>query len=123
MLSAEFLAALMQSDWPGNVREMQNYIERVMAMNPGDVLYPNPLPRDLEDRGTPIRASRGRGLTEMVEELERKTLEQALDHARGNQSLAARQLGITEQAMRYRMRKYGLGSSRQNRRIRRLRHK
>jgi transcriptional regulator with PAS, ATPase and Fis domain len=118
-LSAEFLAALMQSDWPGNVRELQNYIERVMAMNPGTVLHPSPLPRDLEERDVPLRLA-GRRLTEMVEELERRLVAEALSHAHGNQSLAARELGVPEQSIRYRIRKYGLLSSRQNRRVRRL---
>jgi Nif-specific regulatory protein len=115
-LSAEFLAALMQSDWPGNVRELQNYIERVMAMNLGSVLHPVPLPRDLEDRAGILRLGRGRRLTDLVEDLERRLVEEALVHAQGNQSLAARQLGVPEQAIRYRIRKYGLRSIRQNRR-------
>jgi DNA-binding NtrC family response regulator len=46
-LSPEFLAALMQSNWPGNVRTLQNYIEHVMLLNPGEELYPDPLPYDL----------------------------------------------------------------------------
>jgi transcriptional regulator with GAF, ATPase, and Fis domain len=117
-LPADFLGVLMQSDWPGNVRELQNYIERVMAMNPGRVLHPIPLPRDLEERSDTPRLARGRRLTELVEDLERRLIEQALAHAEGNQSLAARQLGVPEQTIRYRIRKYGLLSSRQKRRIR-----
>lgn len=122
-LSDEFLAALMQSDWPGNVRELQNYIERVMAMTSADVLVPTPPPRDLDERDRARtrewRPSREGGLTDAVEEFERRIVEEALERAQGNQSLAARQLGIPEQAIRYRIKKYGLIASRQNRRIRR----
>ena len=118
-LSPEFLAALMQSDWPGNVRELQNYIERVLAMNPGRTLRPNPPPRDLEERGTTLRIGRGGRLTEVVQDLERRLLTEALQKARGNQSVAARSLGMTEQKLRYRMRKYGLPSPRQILRVRR----
>ncbi|TMQ68845.1 MAG: sigma-54-dependent Fis family transcriptional regulator [Candidatus Eisenbacteria bacterium] len=103
-LSPEFLAALMQSDWPGNVRELQNYIERVLAMNPGRTLRPIPPPSDLEGRGAA---------------LERRMMGEALQRARGNQSVAARDLGMTEQSLRYRMRKYGLPSPRQILRVRR----
>ena len=117
-MSTEFLAALMQSDWPGNVRELQNYIERVMAMSPGGVLKPMPPPCDLEDRASvPKTARRGR-LTDLVADLERRLVQDALKHAGGNQSLAARHLGVPEQAIRYRIKKYGLLSTRQNRRTR-----
>jgi len=118
-LSPEFLAALMQSDWPGNVRELQNYIERVLAMNPGRILRPNPPPRDLEERGTTLRLGRTHRLDELVGELERRMLTEALQKARGNQSVAARTLGMTEQTLRYRMRKYGLPGPRQILRTRR----
>jgi transcriptional regulator with GAF, ATPase, and Fis domain/tetratricopeptide (TPR) repeat protein len=118
-LSPEFLAALMQSDWPGNVRELQNYVERVLAMTPGGTLRPNPPPGDLEERGTTLRLGRNRGLTEMVEGLERRLVGEALQKARGNQSVAARTLGMTEQSLRYRMRKYGLPGPRQILRVRR----
>ena len=107
-LSAEFLAALMQSDWPGNVRELQNYVERILAMSPGPVLYPDPLPHDLEGRGTMPRLGHGRKLSDVVSRLERKLVGEALERAHGNQSLAARELGMTEQSIRYKLRKYGL---------------
>jgi Nif-specific regulatory protein len=120
-LSAEFMAALMQSDWPGNIRELQNYIERVLAMSPGSVLYPSPLPRDLEETdAAPVRSARGRRLAENIEQLERQMLGEALERSSGNQSHAARELGMTEQSIRYRIRKYGL-AARQNRRFRKNR--
>ncbi len=119
-LAAEFIAALMQSDWPGNVRELQNYIERILAMSPGPVLYPDPPPRDLESRTGTIRVGHGRKLSDVVARLERKALSEALDRAHGNQSLAARELGMTEQSIRYKIKKYGL-SSREDSRVRSIR--
>ena len=118
-LSPEFLAALMQSDWPGNVRELQNYVERVLAMTPGRTLRPTPLPGDLEERGATLRIGRSRRLTDLVEGLERRLVGEALQKAHGNQSVAARALGMTEQSLRYRMRKYGLPGPRQILRVRR----
>ena len=117
-LSPDFLAVLMQSDWPGNVRGLQNYVERVLAMTPGKLLQPNPMPPDLQRRSMMPRLNRRR-LSEAVGEIERKMVGEALERARGNQSHAARELGLTEQAMRYRLRKYGIASARRNRRIRR----
>ncbi|MBI5711457.1 MAG: sigma 54-interacting transcriptional regulator [Candidatus Eisenbacteria bacterium] len=116
-LSPEFLAALMQSDWPGNVRELQNYIERVLALNPGRVLHPNPLPRDLESRGEDLKLGRARRLAEVVGKIERKVVAEALERAGGNQSHAARELGMSEASIRYRIRRYGL-ATRQNPRTR-----
>jgi two-component system response regulator HydG len=117
-MSPEFLAALMQSDWPGNVRELQNYIERTLAMTTGRALRPNPPPGDLGERGGTLRLSRSQRLQELVGDLERRMMVEALDKARGNQSVAARELGLTEQSLRYRMRKYGLPSPRQILRVR-----
>ncbi len=105
-LSPEFLAALMQSDWPGNVRELQNYIERVMAMTPGRVLQPRPLPRDLEGRPPRLRVGRGRRLADVIADVERQMVRETLERCGGNQSRAARELGMTEQSLRYRLRRY-----------------
>jgi Nif-specific regulatory protein len=118
-LSPEFLAALMQSDWPGNVRELQNYLERVMAMTPGRVLRPNPLPRDLESRSGTPRLGRGKRLLDLLRDLERRLVREALERSSGNQSGAARELGLTEQSLRYRLRRYAETGSRRNRRPRR----
>jgi len=120
-LSPEFLAALMQSDWPGNVRELQNYIERIMAMTPGPGLHPQPPPRDLEGRVTRPRSERGKRLPELVADLERRFIRETLERCGGNQSRAARELGLTEQSLRYRLRKYAVAGARGPRRPRRKR--
>jgi len=117
-LSPELLAALMQSDWPGNVRELQNYIERLMAMNPGSTLHPSPLPRDLEHR-SPDRLNRPGTLAEITEDIERRMIREALARSDWNQTAAARKLGLTEQSLRYKLRKYGISESRRYLRIRR----
>jgi transcriptional regulator with GAF, ATPase, and Fis domain len=118
-LSPEFLAALMQSDWPGNVRELQNYIERVIAMTPGEVLYPQPLPHDVAAQSPRVRLERGRRLANVIGDLERQLIREALDRFDGNQSRAARALGIPEQSLRYRLRQYAMASSRRFQRARR----
>ena len=117
-LSPNFMGVLTQSDWPGNVRELQNYIERLLAMQSKPTLEPVPLPRDLESRTDAVRLTDGVGLPAAVESLERKLLLDALERANGNQSLAARELGMTEQSLRYRLRKYGLSSVRARRNLR-----
>jgi DNA-binding NtrC family response regulator len=118
-LADDFLPVLVQYDWPGNIRQLQNYLERVMAMTPGPVLRADPPPGDVQPRGAVSRTAWGRPLNATVDEIERRMVGEALERARGNQSHAARELGLTEQAIRYRIRKYGLARTRQYRRIRR----
>ncbi len=118
-LSPRLLAALMQHDWPGNVRELQNYVERLIALSSGGVLVPEPGPDEMGLRAAGRRgAGRARPLREHVAEIEKRRLLEALDRSGGNQTRAARALGITEQAFRYRLRKYGLIRVRQFRRTR-----
>lgn len=107
-LSPALLEALMQSSWPGNVRELENYIERLMTLQSERVLEPDPLPSDLQKRAAAGPARRqARTLREMVEELERRQVGEALERNAWHQSRAAAELGITEQAMRYRIKKFG----------------
>lgn len=118
-LSPALMNVLMQSDWAGNVRELQNYIERLMAMTPGKVLRPDPLPHDLQKRARAAgRPDRTRTLREMVAELERRQVQEALERHGGNQSQAARELGLTEQSLRYRLRRYALPAKRHFQRMR-----
>ncbi|MEQ1833871.1 MAG: sigma 54-interacting transcriptional regulator, partial [Candidatus Eisenbacteria bacterium] len=118
-ISPPLMAVLMQSEWRGNVRELQNYIERLMAMTAGKVLRPDQLPHDLQKRArSQGRIDRGRTLREMVAELERRQLQEALERHAGNQSEAARELGLTEQSLRYRLRRYALPPKRHFQRTR-----
>jgi transcriptional regulator with GAF, ATPase, and Fis domain len=108
-LSPGLIAVLMQSDWPGNVRELQNYIERLLAMTPGKVLHPDPLPNDLKQRAQfKARSERGRKLEDLVAELEKRHVLEALDRNAGNQTRAARELGLSEPGFRRRLQKYAI---------------
>jgi len=119
-MSPGLIEVLMRSDWPGNVRELQNYIERLMAMTRGDVLHPNPLPDDLAKRAQDDKRAGGAGsLRQMVEALEKREVLRALDRNQGNQVRAAKDLGLTEQSLRYRLRRYRHPDARRNRRPRR----
>jgi Nif-specific regulatory protein len=117
--SPEFMAALMQSDWPGNVRGLRNYVERVLAMNQGPILYPDPPPPDLEGAVGIVKRSRRSGLRSTVEDLERQLIQRALVRTGGNQSRAAHDLGIKEQTLRYKLERLGLLAARKKSRARR----
>lgn len=111
-ISPEAEALLVDYRWPGNVRELRNAIERAMILGSGEVIMPEQLPREIMaelQRGvvdaTPIQIPRG-GVP--LKALEKELVKQALEQARGNQVRAARLLDISRDALRNRMKKYGM---------------
>ena len=101
------LQRLCAYDWPGNVRELSHVIERAVLLCGGGVIDETALA--LADGGAEVPAAPPLGLEDMtLEQLEKTMLARALKGSSGNVSQAARRLGITRMAMRYRMDKYGL---------------
>ena len=101
---------LLEYHWPGNVRELQNVMERSMVLCTGDHLGAS----DIKIESTPRpRAADGvpfipEGLT--LDEYEQEIIREALRRADGNKSHAARLLGLTRNALRYRLTQMGLES-------------
>jgi DNA-binding NtrC family response regulator len=105
-ISEEALALLKAYDFPGNVRELENIVERGVALCQGDTLEAAHLPDDLRDLG--IRAFRRRdGKVVPLEEQERDYILWVLEEARGNQTLAAQMLGIDRVSLWRKLKKYG----------------
>jgi DNA-binding NtrC family response regulator len=93
-------------DFPGNVRELENIIERGVALCQGDTLEAAHLPDDLRDLS--IRAFRRRdGKVIPLEEQERDYILWVLEEAHGNQTLAAQMLGIDRVSLWRKLKKYG----------------
>ena len=109
-VSREAMDRLMRYDYPGNVRELENAIERAVVLARGSLVATEDLP--LTIRGTEserdAKASYAGSLTERVERLEQEAILEALQEAGGNQSRAAERLGLTERNLRYKMRKYDI---------------
>jgi len=95
-------AAMAAHDWPGNVRELAHAIERAVAVHDGGVI-------DAADLGLERAAGDAEPrLREELGGLEEKRIREALDHCGGNQSAAARLLGISRNTLIARIRSYGL---------------
>jgi len=110
-LSNEALQCLWTYAWPGNVRELKHVLEGAVLLSDGLIL-PEHLPPAIQT--TPIAEDRApassRTLDETIEHLERQLIADALLRAGSVQVRAARLLGITEQSLWYRMKKYGIAA-------------
>ena len=104
------LEALQNYHWPGNVRELQNIIERGVALSSGsildaaDIYLDDPAKRPSPAGGSPYVLPAGVTL----EQWEDETIREALHRANGNKSQAARALGLSRNALRYRLSKLGV---------------
>jgi DNA-binding NtrC family response regulator len=105
-LTREARDALLRYDYPGNIRELENLIERAVVLTRDDVIGVEDLPLTLE---TPASGPGNEaGLVAAVEGLERRMIREALAKADGTQTRAAELLGISERVLRYKLKKYGL---------------
>ena len=112
-LTPAALHALKRYPWPGNVRELRNALERALVLHSADSIGIEDLPDSIrEDRPEPalatIRLDGQRDIREHIAELERDAIASALEAAMGNQTEAAKQLGISRRTLIYRMEKHGL---------------
>jgi two-component system, NtrC family, response regulator PilR len=118
------LTALEEYDFPGNVRELENILERAMAMSDGetieaaDLMLPQRLPRAAAN-GAPAAvaevapapaavAQNPGGLEDYISNIERDAIVKALEESRYNKTAAAKKLGITFRALRYKLKKLGI---------------
>jgi DNA-binding NtrC family response regulator len=121
-LETALVDALVRTDWPGNVRQLENTIARLAALSSGGVIgladfraaeigQVNSAPApDAADVDPPPDARNGPSLKEQVEAFERGLVARALDATGGNQSEAARRLGVSRVTLIDKMKKYGLSN-------------
>ena len=101
-LSPEALAALQEYRWPGNVRELQNVIERSVVLAEGPVIQLNDLPVDvlLPEHRRMVREADRLPLKSATEDFERQIVLRVLERVKGNQSEAARILGLHRNSLK-----------------------
>jgi Nif-specific regulatory protein len=104
-ISPDALQLLRAYDWPGNIRELRNVIERAVLLCDGQTIEPAQFPPEIADQTTYPTAEE---VPSALEEYERAMILKALDEHGWNQSQAARVLGISRDNLRYRLRKYDI---------------
>jgi DNA-binding NtrC family response regulator len=105
-IAEEALEALMQYDWPGNIRELENYTERAVVVSRGPILgiadYPQRLSASPQDRG-----DGGMHVGMTVHEVERRLIMKTLKSCKGNRTEAATLLGVSTRTLRNKLHEYG----------------
>jgi two-component system NtrC family response regulator len=112
-ITREALDRLMKYDFPGNVRELENLVERAVVLARGEHVTREDLPAHLEPaerRPTFDPHELAGGYEEKLHSFETAMIKEALRQSDGNQSAAARLLGISERHLRYRMGKLNIQS-------------
>ncbi|USG64884.1 sigma-54 dependent transcriptional regulator [Brevibacillus ruminantium] len=114
-LSPAALEVLCSYHWPGNVRQLENTIERALVIAGGSAILPEHVEVYLQETEQAERDSLGkllrwedRTMRELVQEVEREAIARALQKERGNKLQTAKRLGISRRALLYKLEMYGL---------------
>jgi two-component system, NtrC family, response regulator PilR len=111
MLSKEALTALESYPFPGNVRELENILERAITLNTGGDISANDIqlrPTSLATSPSGPAAPQASPLGDHLEEIERDAILKALEQSKHNKTAAAKALGMSFRALRYRIKKLGI---------------
>jgi len=108
-ISPEAMDLLVSYRWPGNVRQLENEIERVVAFAAeGHEVGPGDLSEELRGWGELIRVTETRALAEAVEQVERRMILDSLRQHRGNRTRAALSLGLSRRGLLNKIKRYDL---------------
>ena len=101
------LQQLLNYDFPGNVRELENMLERALTLCDAEIIELNDL-QIPSNSNSLLQAADNLSLEQHLEEVERSLITKALDETHWNRTAAAKRLGISFRALRYRLEKLGL---------------
>jgi two-component system response regulator AtoC len=116
-LSPALVERLAAADWPGNVRQLENVVARMVAMSGGGEIGPeafqgtgSPEPAPARPAEDPAAGDGARTLREQIDALERSVIARTMTAVHGNQSEAARRLGISRNTLTERLRRYEIAA-------------
>jgi len=109
----EVMSFFMRYPWPGNIRELENMLERAVVLCEGSVITVEELPQELffiqeDDEPEPAGAPEHGSLVERTDKLESEMIQAALERFRWNKTKAAEHLGLKRTTLQYKIKKYGL---------------
>jgi DNA-binding NtrC family response regulator len=107
-ISPRLMERLLEYSWPGNIRELENLIERMVILRDADVLTPDDLPGDLS-KTAPVGQATGQDAIAphlTFHEAQEKLIREALERCGWNRSKAAKHLNIPRHVLLYRIKKY-----------------
>ena len=110
-LHPEFIASLQRHNWPGNIRELANCIQRILTLTDTQEIRSDHLTAELvtsQDSARPAKEHAGLKAGTSIRELERRLLETTLHNTGGNRTRAAEMLGVSIRTIRNKIREYGL---------------
>jgi two-component system NtrC family response regulator len=110
-LSADAMKALIDYQWPGNIRELENTIERIVILSHDEEIGVDDLPAEVRMGVLPGQRTKGFTLPDegaSLEEVELDLVKQALDRSGGSLPKAAKLLGLTTKTLEARMQRLGL---------------
>ncbi|MCX7981444.1 MAG: sigma 54-interacting transcriptional regulator [Syntrophales bacterium] len=111
-ISPAVIDAFMSHSWPGNVRELENCIERAVLLAEGDTIEMIHLPPSLQVKTREEKTKDTGKFHAIVSAQERALIIDALKEFNGNQSMAARSLGLTKRIIQYKIKKLGIDADR-----------
>ncbi len=104
--TAQTMNALLKYPWKGNVRELENAIERAVILNPGDMLQPKALPLTIQqfiEQDTDLVSDNP---LSSLDDMEKNLISKTLNETNDNKSETARRLGITRTTLHNKIKKY-----------------
>ncbi len=107
-ITAEARDLLLKYDYPGNVRELVNIMERAVVIARDEYITVNDIPFKSDDLEDPSKKESSGSLRESLEELEKRLITEAMNKTGDNQTRAAEMLGMSERMLRYNLKKYDL---------------
>jgi two-component system, NtrC family, response regulator AtoC len=110
-VAPDALRQLMRYAFPGNVRELENMIERAMVLADGETITPADLPEHVREDRDPVVALLGTGelsIKRTTRVIEETLIRRALEQTKGNRTAAARLLELSHRALLYKIKEYGL---------------